>query len=77
MLTICRRVCTLQSSLCLSIDFNSVSSNIRYALISLIEAGGVEILMIVIGIQNLPEAYTELNCNTGMVKFNLILKIWS
>lgn len=53
----------LQSSLCLSVAFNGVSSNMRYALISLIEAGGVGILMIliVIGFQNLPEAYTKLN----------------
>lgn len=53
----------LQSSLRLSVAFNGVSSNMRYALISLIEAGGVGILMIliVIGFQNLPEAYTKLN----------------
>jgi len=66
----------LQSSLCLSIDFNSVSNNIRYTLISLIEAGGVEILMIVIGFQNLPEAYTKLNHNTSMVKFNFLKNIY-
>lgn len=66
----------LQSSLCLSIDFNSVSNNIRYTLISLIEAGGVEILMIVIGFQNLPEAYTKLNRNTSMVKFNFLKNIY-
>lgn len=51
----------LQSSLRLSVAFNSVSSNMRYALISLIEAGGMRILVIVIGFQNLPEAYTYLN----------------
>jgi len=33
----------------------------RYALISLIEAGAMGILTIVIGFQNLPEAYTKLN----------------
>ena len=51
----------LRSSLCLSVAFNSVSSNMKYALSSLIEAGGMGILMIVIGFQNLPEAYTKLN----------------
>lgn len=51
----------LQSSLCLSVAFNTVSNNMRYALISLIEAGGVRILMIVMGFQNLPEAYIKLN----------------
>lgn len=52
----------LQSSLYLylSVNFNSVSSNMSYALISLIEAEVMGILMTITGFQNLPEAYQDL-----------------
>lgn len=48
----------LQSSLYLylSVNFNSVSSNMSFALISLTETGVMGILMTIIGFQNLPEA---------------------